>query len=178
MNTYDFKGKVAFVTGAASGIGEAAALALRAGGAQVATFDQRLPVIGEPAIQGDVSNSEQVADAVRQTRDQLGDIDIVVHSAGIGGPFQSALELSEDDWHRIMSVNADGTFYVCRHTGLLGRRQGGKPAPAGLCSLKGRDDRVSEIHRQRDRGIWRPRKRGHPGRYCDTSRDQSDAGDA
>ena len=116
MNTYDFKGKVAFVTGAASGIGEAAALALRAGGAQVATFDQRLPVIGEPAIQGDVSNSEQVADAVRQTRDQLGDIDIVVHSAGIGGPFQSALELSEDDWHRIMSVNADGTFYVCRHT--------------------------------------------------------------
>ena len=47
---------------------------------------------------------------------ELGPIDNVVHWAGIGGPFQSAFERSDDAWRRIRAVHADGTFYVCRAT--------------------------------------------------------------
>lgn len=114
MTRYDFRGRVALVTGGSSGIGAAAAAALRDGGAEVAVFDLSVDGVEGMAIAGDISRSDDVDQAVARVEDELGPIDIVVNSAGVGGPWRSALELSDEDWRRVMEINLSGTFYVCR----------------------------------------------------------------
>src|SRR5947209_3892988 len=112
--TYDFSGRCAFVTGAASGIGRATAERLQASGAKVAVFD-RLPADGDwLAIQGDISSSAEVGSAVRRAEDELGKIDILVNSAGVPGASMRTSDLPDDEWRQVMEVNADGTFFVCR----------------------------------------------------------------
>jgi NAD(P)-dependent dehydrogenase (short-subunit alcohol dehydrogenase family) len=113
VNAYDLHGRVALVTGGASGLGAAVAAALRSAGAKVAIFD-RDPRGVEGAIRGDISQSVDVDAAVRRVADELGGIDILVNCAGIGGPWRSGLELSDEDWAEIMAINATGAFNVCR----------------------------------------------------------------
>jgi 2-dehydro-3-deoxy-L-rhamnonate dehydrogenase (NAD+) len=114
MNRYDLTGRVALVTGGASGLGAAAAAALVAAGARVAVFDLRAAHTGECVLQGDIANSAQVSTAVDRIHRELGEIDILINSAGIPGPWQSALTLDQREWTRIMTVNATGTFNICR----------------------------------------------------------------
>jgi 2-hydroxycyclohexanecarboxyl-CoA dehydrogenase len=114
-------GRTAVITGGASGIGLAISRRLARDGASVAVFDvdyaggerlvKQLLADGSSAlaVEVDVSDRRQVDRAVREVRDKLGPIQMLVNVAGIEAfePFQSITEAS---WDRIMAVNLKGTF--------------------------------------------------------------------
>jgi len=110
LNTYDFTGRVALVTGGASGIGAAAARLLKAGGAEVVTFD----LDSSADVQGDVSRSEDLDGCVAQVESEHGHLDILVNSAGIPGMSLHTVDVSDAEWRRVFAVNVDGSFYACR----------------------------------------------------------------
>jgi 2-dehydro-3-deoxy-L-rhamnonate dehydrogenase (NAD+) len=110
-----FSGRVAFVTGGSSGIGAAAAQRLHAEGAQVASFDLDGDAPdGVLTLLGDVASSSGVDAAVAEARRQLGPVDILVCSAGIPGASLPTVDVTDDEWHRVMGVNADGVFFCNR----------------------------------------------------------------
>jgi 3-oxoacyl-[acyl-carrier protein] reductase len=101
-NHYDFEGRVALVTGGASGIGAASAEALRAGGADVHIFDL--------ARGDDVREPRSLAAAVTG----LPRLDILVCAAGVGGDSLHVEEVSDAEWRRVHAINLDGVFYANR----------------------------------------------------------------
>jgi len=116
------EGKVAVITGAASGIGKAIALEMaRQGAAVVVNYhsdkDPGQPVVDEItgkggkgiALQADVSKSDEVNRLVQQVVEQLGKIDVLVNNAGIeqSSPF---LEKTEQEWDQVLAVDLKGPF--------------------------------------------------------------------
>jgi 3-oxoacyl-[acyl-carrier protein] reductase len=114
VNRYDFEGRVALVTGGASGIGAAAAERLREGGAKVAVFDLRQADSGVLSITGDVTSSAEADAAVARVVDELGGLDVLVNAAGIAGQSLRTVDVPDEEWQRVFSVNAHGTFFFCR----------------------------------------------------------------
>jgi len=110
-NTYDFGGRVALVTGGASGIGAATAARLRSGGAAVAVFD-REPVDGYLSVTGDIASSADVDAAVGQVERELGRVDVLVNSAGVQGESIRTTEVTDEEWQRVFAINANGSFYM------------------------------------------------------------------
>src|SRR4026209_1767106 len=110
-----FSGRVALVTGGSSGIGAAAAPRLLDEGARVAScdLDAEAPD-GVLALAGDVARSADVETAVAQTHVQLGPIDVLVCSAGVPGASLSTVDVTDEEWRRVMGINADGIFYCNR----------------------------------------------------------------
>ena len=106
MNTYDFSGRVALVTGAASGIGAAVARRLSASGAQVAALDLQ-PVDGYFSVQADISRSSDVDAAVARVEEELGRLDVLVNSAGIPGRSLRTVDVDDDEWQRVLGINAE-----------------------------------------------------------------------
>ncbi|MEM6529652.1 MAG: SDR family oxidoreductase [Chloroflexota bacterium] len=117
-------GKVAIVTGAAQGIGEAIALRYASEGAALALCDLNIEGVAETASsaaseydvktfvqQVNITEREQVAAFVSETVAEFGTIDVLVNNAGIfyNAPFE---EQTDDQWNRIMSVNVNGTFMM------------------------------------------------------------------
>ncbi len=102
--------QVAFITGGASGIGEATATRFRAEGAIVATAD----VAGVADHMLDVRDEDAVAAAIASIVDAHGRLDVVVNAAGVagGGPVHM---VDSDEWDRVVDVNLKGTFNVCKH---------------------------------------------------------------
>jgi 3-oxoacyl-[acyl-carrier protein] reductase len=114
VNRYDFDGRVALVTGGASGIGAASAARLREGGARVAVFD-RQEADGEVlAIRGDVSQPREAESAVGRVVAELGGLDVLVNCAGIPGESLRTLDVPDEEWERVFAINAHGTFWFCR----------------------------------------------------------------
>ena len=103
-----FQGKRAVVTGGLSGIGEAVANRIKAEGGSVVVWDM------QGGIRTDISDWDSVQAAAAETVKQLGGIDILVNSAGIAGPTVPVTELKIEDWHRIVSINLNGTFFTNR----------------------------------------------------------------
>jgi 3-oxoacyl-[acyl-carrier protein] reductase/pyridoxal 4-dehydrogenase len=114
------EGRVAIVTGAGQGIGRAIAEKLRAEGASVIVADKNEETaaktaaeIGGTAQVTDVSDPDQVGALVAAAADQFGKIDILVNDAAIV-PFVPWEELDFAEWRRVMSVNIDGVFLMCK----------------------------------------------------------------
>jgi 3-oxoacyl-[acyl-carrier protein] reductase len=127
VNTYDFTGRIALVTGGASGIGEAAVAELRASGARVAVFDLNAKGAGADAdISGDVTCSADLDAAVARVESEFGRLDVLVCSAGIGGESLRTADVSDEEWNRVFAINANGVFYANRAVtpGMVARGYG------------------------------------------------------
>lgn len=121
------EGKVALVTGAASGIGRATALLLVQEGARVAVLDTHEARLQELAAEiremggavlplvGDVSEEEGVQAAVARTVAEWGRLDIVCANAGINGVWAPIEELTLDEWNRTLAINLTGTFLTIKY---------------------------------------------------------------
>jgi meso-butanediol dehydrogenase / (S,S)-butanediol dehydrogenase / diacetyl reductase len=142
-----FEGKVALVTGAASGIGAATAALLREEGAQVVGVD----VQGEGAdlLRGDVTDPASVEDFVAETIARHGGIDIVANVAGMVR-FSHVEDTTLADWQQHLAVNLTGPFLVSQAAlPTLLERKGcivnvasiaglrGQPYTAAYCASKG-----------------------------------------
>jgi 3-oxoacyl-[acyl-carrier protein] reductase len=114
VNRYDFDGRVALVTGGASGIGAASAARLREGGARVAVFDRQEADGDVLAMRGDVSQPREAESAVGRVVAELGRLDVLVNCAGIPGESLRTLDVPDEEWERVFAINAHGTFWFCR----------------------------------------------------------------
>jgi len=135
--TIDLTGRVALVTGGASGIGLACARLLAHNRAAVAIADRNVAGAEQAAAtiaaaDGDalalaveIGDSTSVDAMVASTLARYARIDILVHCAGVS-PRKSVVEMSDDDWHRVIAINLDGTMYVARAVArhMLPRRSG------------------------------------------------------
>jgi len=117
------EGRVAIVTGSAQGIGKAIASRLAEDGATVVIADVNEAgakavalELGGFAFKVDVSDEGQVAALVEATLAKYGRIDILVNDAAIV-PFVPWDELNFKEWRRVMAVNLDGIFLMCRAVG-------------------------------------------------------------
>ncbi len=128
-----FKGKVAFVTGGASGMGRMTCERLAAQGAKVFAVDMEENGLASLAEQNpnvtvqkcDVSNYEQVQDAVARASKELGDIDRLTHCAAIM-PLDKIVDMSAELIVRQMRINYEGTVYLTKSVlpGMLERNSG------------------------------------------------------
>ena len=123
--------KVVVVTGASRGIGAAIATAFAKGGAIVfanypgADAEQHRLHIEQwreeagldegrvIPVQGDVADSDQVAQMFETVRSQFGELDILVNNAGIKRD-HTVRKMTDDEWRQVMQVNLDGAFFCCR----------------------------------------------------------------
>jgi NAD(P)-dependent dehydrogenase (short-subunit alcohol dehydrogenase family) len=110
------KGNVAWITGGGSGIGLAAALALKSAGATVVISGRSEKTLHHPgldAIALDVSDRKAVAKVAKGILEKHGRIDILVNSAGINLPKRNFRDVSAEGWDEIVAINLSGTFYPC-----------------------------------------------------------------
>lgn len=119
--TYDFKNKVAFITGASSGIGKATAMAFATAGANTILCDlnaeegrrtaRMLSEVQESIfVQCDVSKYEDVRNAVNEGVAKFGHIDYAFNNAGIEGEQAQTTDCSEDNWDRVIDINLKGVW--------------------------------------------------------------------
>jgi 3-oxoacyl-[acyl-carrier protein] reductase len=138
-NDERFAGRVALVTGGSSGIGAATVRRLLAEGAKVASLDLggEAPD-GALTLDGDVSDSAQVDDAVARTASELGPIDVLVCSAGITGASISTVDVTDEEWRRVMAIDADGVFF-CNRAVLPGMIERGYGRIVNVASIAGKE---------------------------------------
>jgi NAD(P)-dependent dehydrogenase (short-subunit alcohol dehydrogenase family) len=127
-------GQVALVTGAARGIGKACAVALAEAGADIVLglkdastggeVIEAIQRLGRKAfpVQMDVSNIDEIGEAVRSAHDHFRRIDILVNNAGIGAP-NPAEKVTEQDFDETVRVNLKGTFFAAQAVGKIMIRQ-------------------------------------------------------
>lgn len=132
-----FAGKVAFVTGAASGIGHAAALAFARAGASVVVADveddgnqETARMIEQSggralAVRCDVTPSEVVKAALQKAVDAFGRLDVAFNNAGVENEVKEAADVTEAEWDRSIAINLTGVFLCMKHEIPLMLKQGG-----------------------------------------------------
>ncbi|USU07678.1 2-dehydro-3-deoxy-D-gluconate 5-dehydrogenase KduD [Sphingomonadaceae bacterium OTU29MARTA1] len=126
MNPFDLSGKVAVVTGANTGIGQAIAVALANAGADVACVGRtpaedtvaRIRDLGRKAeiVSADLSSIEPVGRVVDETVSKLGGLDILVNNAGIIRR-ADAVDFTEEDWDAVVDTNLKSVFFLCQAAG-------------------------------------------------------------
>jgi 3-oxoacyl-[acyl-carrier protein] reductase len=138
-NDNRFFGRVALVTGASSGIGAAIAERLLREGAKVASLDLREAVPnGVLALSGDVSRSEDVDTAVARAESELGPLDILVCAAGVPGASLRTVEVSDEEWRRVLAINVDGVFF-CNRAVVAGMSERAYGRVVNVASIAGKE---------------------------------------
>ena len=121
--SYDFSGRVALVTGGASGVGTAVGGLLAASGAKVGLLDLDQSKVDAAAasiaadvlaLQADVRRSADVNAAVAALVARHGRLDVLVNAAGVAGRSLKTLDVDDAEWDLVMDVNSSGTFYCMR----------------------------------------------------------------
>jgi NAD(P)-dependent dehydrogenase (short-subunit alcohol dehydrogenase family) len=158
-----FTGKVAFVTGAANGIGRAAGLAFARQGASVVVTDVSEPnnqdtarMIQELggqalAVRCDVSRAEDVQRALNATIETFGRLDFAFNNAGIEYTIKPAADVTEEEWDRIIDIDLRGVFLCMKYEIPLILKQGGgaivnTSSGAGVKGFKGGAAYVAAKH--------------------------------
>lgn len=157
------QGKVALVTGGASGLGAESARRLAREGAKVMLTDLAAEagqgvtdeILAEGGVAAflsqDVVDEPRWAEVVAETVARFGRLDVLVNSAGVGSGGQPILEATFEGWRRIVGINLDGTFLGVRHAAPVMAAQGGGsiinlssilgkvglPGAAAYCASKG-----------------------------------------
>ena len=143
------EGKIALVTGAVGGIGEAIARRLAENGAAIVLTDidavggaaaaEALRDAGADAIfvEHDVSSEASWAAAVEGALARYGRLDVLVNNAGVASNFPNTYEeIALDEWHRVMKINLDGTFLGIKH-GILAMKRHGAGSIVNIASVAG-----------------------------------------
>jgi len=144
----NFENKVALVTGAATGIGRATALALAAKGAKVMVTDinetqgkETLDLINEgngnaEFFKLDVGKKQDIDNIITIISQKYGSLDLAINNAGIGGSTGAFHEISEDDWHTMININLTGLFF-CMQAELKQMVAQGSGSIVNIASLAG-----------------------------------------
>ncbi len=137
MSPFDLTGKVAIVTGANTGLGQAIAEALATAGADIVAVGRTPPVDTRFAVEAlgrrfhdisaDLTTLEPIGRIVAETVEHFGGIDILVNNAGIIRR-NDAVTFTEDDWDAVMDVNLKTTFFLTQAVGrrMIEQGRGGK----------------------------------------------------
>jgi NAD(P)-dependent dehydrogenase (short-subunit alcohol dehydrogenase family) len=158
-----FAGKVAFVTGAAGGIGRATALAFARAGASVALADLNQVAVTETAdqitaiggqalpLQLDVTDGDAVKAALDQVVRTFGRLDLAFNNAGIEQADTPTADTDDTDWRRLMDVNVNGVFSCLKHEIPLMQATGGgaivnTSSGAGVIGIKGQAGYAATKH--------------------------------
>jgi NAD(P)-dependent dehydrogenase (short-subunit alcohol dehydrogenase family) len=136
------EGRVAVVTGAATGIGQAHAERLAKEGADIVIADlapaeETVELVERAgsraiAVRCDLASGEQVAAMAHEAVGSFGKVDVLIHNAGIY-PQQHFSDITFDDWRKVMSVNVDSAYHLC-HELLPGMRERGWGRVVFMCS--------------------------------------------
>jgi len=147
-NILDLGGKVAIVTGANTGIGQAIALSLAAAGADIAAVGrtpaeetvEKVRALGRKAeiVSADLSSIEPVQRVVDETIEKLGGLDILINNAGIIRRADS-VDFTEEDWDAVIDTNLKSTFFLAQAAGrhMLAQGSGKIVNIASLLSFQG-----------------------------------------
>jgi NAD(P)-dependent dehydrogenase (short-subunit alcohol dehydrogenase family) len=161
--TSSFANKVAFISGAANGIGRATALAFAREGASVAVVDIKEDDLADVvkeieeaggtalAIVADVSRSEDIRSALDKTVEAFGGLDIAFNNAGVEQPMIPLTEIGEDDFDRLVAIDLRGVFLAMKYQIPLLKRCGGgsivnTSSGAGVVGIKGQAGYVAVKH--------------------------------
>ncbi len=124
--------KATIITGAASGIGRAAARLFAAEGARLLLMDRSADAlqavadeVGAQAFAGDAGSEADVAACIARAEQQFGRLDIVYANAGISGGLVPLLEQTVEQWQEILRINLIGPFLAIRQAAPIMQRQGG-----------------------------------------------------
>jgi NAD(P)-dependent dehydrogenase (short-subunit alcohol dehydrogenase family) len=159
MDIFSLTGRVAFVTGAGSGIGQRIAIGLAEAGADVAGFDlpgsvgmtqtrDQITKLGRKAIglEGNVTQADDLSRAIADTEKALGPVEIAINSAGIANA-ALAEDMSLEQWQHMLDVNLTGTFLSCQAEArvMLPRKSG---AIVNIASMSGSivNRGITQIH--------------------------------
>jgi NAD(P)-dependent dehydrogenase (short-subunit alcohol dehydrogenase family) len=143
-------GKVAIVTGAASGIGRASAVLFAREGARLVIVDQNAEALTGTAnlisqnggsahiIAADTSHEEEVKDFIRYAIESLGGLDVVYANAGVSGGLVPLLEQSAEHWLNILQINLVGTFLAIKHAAphMIAQGRGSIVLTASVAGLR------------------------------------------
>ncbi len=127
--------RVAIVTGAGSGIGRSAALALLGGGYKVTLVGRRLDALEESAglagnnsanalpVSADAGKPDAVTNVFKKTVDSFGRLDVLFNNAGIGVRAPSLEEITPEQWQSVVDINLTGTFLCTREAMIIMKDQ-------------------------------------------------------
>jgi len=121
---FSIKGKVALITGASRGIGQAIAVGFARAGADVIVASRKLPDLEKVAqeirgmgrkslaVEAHVARMEEIKNLLSKIKEEFGKIDILVNNAGTNPTMASALDVDERAWDSIMNLNLKGLFFL------------------------------------------------------------------
>jgi len=134
---FSLKDKVALITGASRGIGEATAMGLAQAGADLAIVSRKLPdleKVGEEVkklgrkclpVQAHLGKLEEINQLVKRVLEEFGKIDILVNNAATNPTMAQAIDVDERAWDSIMNLNLKGLFFLSQAVGRVMRERGG-----------------------------------------------------